>query len=317
MKTFVLAAALLAASAAYARGPSKLTNPVVLAPKNGTYKAGEEMEIVWANATTGFVNIQVDNDYPEVLGGNRYTVALGVPASLNRFVWKIPRDLRSAAGYHMNVWGVAPPSDLEKAGNTEGFTILNQLKDSVTTFKVLTPNAKQPCATNAPCVITWDYPKHMEGERPAEVHLRLFQGHNLKPSLVIATNIPADQKTYTWNVPNDASLLSKDMYISVNAEAVPPAGPGLGDNMGGNGQVFNLDSVLPQPELDEEAMSAADHKSSESGSVEIVTETVTEMIRRTQTGKPEKQDKNAGSAVAPALPAAALLLAIVPLALFL
>lgn len=302
---FLLGAASMAA-VALARGPSKFSNPVVVAPLNGTYMAGSEMTIEWANATTGFVNIQLVNDFNEVLS-NPITVALGVPAADNKYVWKIPPTIRSAAGYRVAVWGVAPSTNLEKTGNTQSFTIVNNLKEAVTTFKVLTPNAQQPCATNAPCVITWDFPSHMD-DRPAEVHIRLFKGSSLKPAFTIAHNVPADQKTYTWNVPNDAALLGQDMYVSVNAEAAPPAGPGLGDNMGGNGNVFKLDSVLPQPDIDEEALTQQAKTEDE-----VVTESVVETVTNIVTEEIKKQSSGAAS-VAPVFPVAALVLAIVPLA---
>jgi hypothetical protein len=287
MLFFVLLAAIVATSA-YA-GRTGMRNPVVISPKNGTYNAGDSVEIKWANATTGFVNIQLVNDFPEVLQ-SAYTIALGVPAVDGKYTWKVPSSLRTAAGYKIIVWGVKPSDNLEKSGQTNSFTIINNVPNAVNTFKVLTPNSEKQCAVGAPCVITWDYPDHFE-QRPAYVHVRLFKGESLVPAMYIA-QVPADQKTFTWNVPNDKTLLGPDMYISVSSDASPAAGPGLGDNMGGNGQTFKM----------EPSFSAVSVSYESSSSQEVETETVkaTATVKKTITAKVKKQNNSAVSSNVPA-----------------
>lgn len=290
---------ILATLSSAARNPAQLKNPVVVAPQNGTYNAGDIVEIKWKDATTGFVNIQLVNDFTEVLN-NPLTIALGVPAGEGKYSWKVPASLRTATGYHVIVWGVKPSAGQEKSGQTSTFTIVNNIPQAVNTFKVLSPNADKRCAVNAPCVITWDFPEHMD-QRPAYVHVRMFKGDSQTPALYIA-QVPADQKTYTWNVPNEKGLLAEDMYISVSSESSPPAGPGLGDNNGGNGQIFKMEATLTQPAIEPTSVEA-----------EPETETVhaTSTVKKTTTAKISKQDSGAGAlSFSPAV----LVLAIIPLA---
>lgn len=297
---FLILLASIVATSAYA-GRSGMRNPVVIAPKNGTYNAGDSVEIKWANATTGFVNIQLVNDFAEVLQAP-YTIALGVPAIDGKYIWKVPSSLRTAAGYKVIVWGVKPSNDLEKSGQTNSFTIINNVPNAVNTFKVLTPNSEKQCAVGAPCIITWDYPDHFE-QRPAYVHVRLFKGDSLVPAMYIA-QVPADQKTFTWNVPNDKTLLGPDMYISVSSDGSPAAGPGLGDNMGGNGQTFKMEPSFS-------AVSAS-YESSTATEPETETVKVTATITKTNTSKVKKLNS---SAVSNNVPAGAMIFALIAVAL--
>ena len=144
-------------------------------------------------------------------------------------------------------------------------------------------------------------------QRPAYVHIRLFKGASQSPTLYIA-EVPADQKTYTWNVPNDKALLADDVYVSVSSEAAPPVGPGMGDNMGGNGEIFQMAADLPQPPI--EAKNVDEEQEEE---VETVTEYATETVKKTVDSKVNQQSAAAALSFSPAM----LVLAVIPLALFL
>jgi hypothetical protein len=294
MLFLVLLVSLLAGSAFSAR--NAVRNPVVIAPTEGTFNAGDNVEIKWTDATTGFVNIQLVNESPDVLS-SPFTIALGVPAVAGKYVWKVPSSLKSASRYRIIVWGIRPSDNLEKSALNGGFTIVNNIPNAVNTFRVLTPNANKQCAVGGPCTISWDYPDFSDS-RPAYVHVRLFKGDNTVPSMYIA-HVPADQKSYTWNVPNDQSLLGPDMYISVSAEGSPAAGPGIGDNMGGNGEKFKMDP----------SYSAA--SASLESSTELETETVaaTSTVKKTITAKVKKQNNAAASSNS--LPTAAVVFALI------
>jgi hypothetical protein len=304
---FLIFLASIVATSVMAARNNGMKNPVIIAPTNGTYNAGDSVEIRWVNATTGFVNIQLVNDFSEVLS-SPFTIALGVPAADGRYVWKVPSSLRTAAGYKVIIWGIKPSDNLEKSGQTASFTIINNIPNAVNTFKVLTPNADKQCAVGAPCVITWDYPQHLD-PRPAYVHVRIFKGDSLVPSMYIA-QVPADQKTYTWNVPNDKGLLGPDMYVSVSADASPAAGPGLGDNMGGNGQTFKM-----EPSFSAVSASYESTATSSETETEMDTVKVTATVKKSITAKVKKQGNSANNNI----PAVGLIFALVavPLAFLL
>lgn len=300
MLFLVLLVSLLVGTAFSAR--NAVRNPVVLAPIEGTFNAGDSVEIKWTNATTGFVNIQLVNESPDVLSAP-FTIALGVPAVAGKYLWKVPSSLKSASHYRIIVWGISPGSALEKNALNGGFTIVNNIPNAVNTFRVLTPNANKQCAVGGPCAITWDFPDFADN-RPAYVHIRLFKGDNTAPSLYIA-HVPADQKTYTWNVPDDKSLLGPDVYISVSAEGNPAAGPGVGDDMGGNGEKFQM----------EPSYSAATVSIESSSSSELETETVkvTATVLKTNSSKIKKQNNAAASNNS--LPTAAVIFALIAIPL--
>lgn len=262
--------AVFAALAAIATANSG-RNPVVLSIKNGTYSAGEEIIIKWANATTGFLNIDLVNEFSEVLK-DPVTIALGVPASDNQYAWKVPDFLRTAVGYKIRVWGQAPPNPLEKSnlGSSASFTIFNNVPQAVNTFKVLTPNSKQVCAVGQPCQITWDYPQTING--PAYVHIQLFKAGNPNPVFKI-DDVPAELKAYTWNVPNDPALINEGLYVSVSGAGTPPAGPGFSNEMGANGQPFAIAAELPPANNAQQGSQKGDFE--EQAINETITETST------------------------------------------
>ena len=256
----------------------------------------------------GFVNIQLVNDAPEVLS-SPFTIALGVPAIDGRYMWKVPASLKTSGSYRVIVWGIKPSSNLEKSGQTVSFTIINNIPNAVNTFRVLTPNANRQCAVGSPCVISWDFPEYHD-QRPAYVHVRLFKEGASVPSVYIA-HVPADQKTFTWNVPNDASLLGPGMYISVSAEGSPTPGPGQGDDMGGNGQLFKMEPSSAFTAFSAFSAATVSASESESSTQEPETETVkaTATVKKTITAKVKKQCNAATSNNN--MPAAALIFALV------
>jgi hypothetical protein len=214
-------------------------NPVVLSPNNGTVAAGDTVVIRWANATTGFVNIDVESTFSEVLR-SPLIIALGVPATQKSFSWKVPDILRTAVGYQVRVWGSAPPKAGDKFGVSPMFTVFNNIPKAINAFKVLSPNGEQPCEVGKPCEIKWDFPDTING--PAYVHIRLFKAGHQSPLADIA-EVPAAQKSYTWQVPENAPYMhEKGLYVSVSGAGTPPSGPGFSNEMGGNGQAFGFAS---------------------------------------------------------------------------
>ena len=73
----------------------------------------------------------------------------------------------------------------------------------------------------------------------------MFEAGNPVPLYDIA-DVPALQKSYVWNVPNDPALAKGRLYVSVSGAGTPPAGPGFSNEMGGNGQPFEIAKDLPQ-----------------------------------------------------------------------
>lgn len=231
----LITAFLMAASALAMR------NPVVKNVSNSTYSAGQEVTIEWSNASTGFINIDLVNQFAEVLGAP-IPVALGVPAAQGKYVWKVPESLRTAVGYKLRVWGQSPPKPEDSLGQSPMFTVFNNVPQAINQFKVLSPSAKEVCAVGKPCKISWDYPDTING--PAYVHIRLFKAGNPNPLYEI-DNVPAAQKSYTWDVPNDGKLLNEGLYVSVSGAGTPPQGPGFANDMGANGLPFAIAKELP------------------------------------------------------------------------
>jgi len=229
-----LLAILLAISCAMAS-----RNPVVISPKNGTINAGDNIVIQWANATTGFVNIDVVSAFSEVLMVP-LVIALGVPAVQMSYSWKVPEILRTAVGYQVRVWGSATPKPDDQFGLSPMFTVFNNIPKAINAFKVLSPNGDSPCLIGKPCEIKWDFPETING--PAYVHIRLFKAGSQSPLAEIA-EVPAAQKSYTWQVPENASYMNeKGLYVSVSGAGTPPSGPGFSNGMGANGPVFGIAS---------------------------------------------------------------------------
>lgn len=235
------AAAILFAVAAYA------ANPQVLAPNNMTYSAGDSVEIKWADAQTGYINIDLVDSSPEVL---QYplNIASGVPASAGKYSWKIPPQLKTASGYKIRVWGSQPPAGESDKGISSSFTIMNALPNAVNNFAVATPSKEKPCVINTPCKITWDYP--LGSNYPAQVDIALYRVGNPSPLMHIAT-VDSDLKSYTWNVPAEAGAIGSDVYISVSGQGQPLIGPGMGNDMGGNSRAFVVALEAPVEEKKE------------------------------------------------------------------
>lgn len=209
-------------------------NPTVITPKGMTYNAGSTLDITWKDAETGYVNIDivaVDGktlEFPMM-------IASGVPAQACHYTWNIPAELKSSS-YQLRVWGAQQPQSGEQAeGVSPKFTILNTLPNAVNTFRVITPNAKQACEAGTTCQITWDYP--LNTMHPAMVDVALYRVGNPNPIAFIGT-FDSTAKGASWNVPNDPSLLTGDVYISVSGSGMPIAGPGMSNDMGGNSQSF-------------------------------------------------------------------------------
>lgn len=215
-------------------------NPTVVSPQAITYNAGEVMEIKWDGAETGFVNL-------DVVGENGVLpfpmmIAAGVPAKAGSYKWQIPAELKSASNYLVRVWGDHQPTG-PSDGLSNKFTVVNDVPNAVNTFLVQSPNAKNPCYAGKPCEIKWNYSQN--GMYPAMVDLALYKVGHPEPIAHIGT-VSSSLKGYTWNVPEDANLMSGEVYISVSGSGVPLAGPGMSNDMGGNSAAF----AVSQPAAD-------------------------------------------------------------------
>lgn len=246
-------------------------NPKIVTPKNSTYSAGDEILIQWSDATTGFVNIDLVNDFSEVLTAP-VVVALGVPASQKSYSWKVPPYLKTAVGYRVRVWGSSAPQAGESLGSSSLFTIFNNIPQAINAFKVLSPSGEEPCVFGKPCTIKWDLPDTING--PAFVHINLFEAGNPNVLQEIA-HVPTAQKSFVWNVPADGSLLNKKLYVSVSGAGTPPAGPGFSNEMGANGQSFAVLSESPAVAGQGSAAAAADGQFNEQAVLDTETVTVT------------------------------------------
>jgi len=233
------AASILFAAAALA------SNPKVLSPNNMTYSAGDVVEIRWEVDTglTGFLNIDLVDVYSDVLQFPM-TIASGVPSEAGKYSWKVPSELKTAAGYNVRVWGTQPPNTDggAKNGISSSFTILNALPNAVTTFTVVTPSKDKPCLAGTTCYITWDYPR--DSMHPAAVDIALYRVGNPTPMMHIAT-VESSLKSYSWHVPEDAHAMGGDVYISVSGQGMPIAGPAMGNEMGGNSRAFLIGAQPP------------------------------------------------------------------------
>lgn len=228
-------------------------NPTVVSPQAITYNAGDVMEIKWNGAETGFVNL-------DVVGENGVLpfpmmIAAGVPAKEGSYKWKIPAELKSATNYIVRVWGDHQPTG-PSDGLSNKFTIVNDVPNAVNTFLVQTPNAKSPCFAGKPCEIKWDYAK--TGMYPAMVDIALYKVGHPEPIAHIGT-VSSSLKSYTWNVPEDANLMSGEVYISVSGSGTPLAGPGMSNDMGGNSAAF----AVSQPSAIENGLDAEKGKKDE------------------------------------------------------
>lgn len=212
-------------------------NPTVVSPQAMTYSAGDEMEIKWDGAETGFVNL-------DIVGENGVlpfpmAIAAGVPAKEGSYKWKIPTELKSATNYHVRVWGDHQPTGAQD-GMSNKFTIVNDIPNAVNTFLVQAPNTKNPCYAGKACEIKWDFSQN--GMYPAMVDIALYKVGQPEPVSHLAT-VSSSLKSYTWQVPDDAALMNDQMYISVSGSGAPLAGPGMSNDMGGNSAAF----VVSQP----------------------------------------------------------------------
>jgi hypothetical protein len=230
-------------------------NPHVFAPNNMTYQAGEVMEIKWGETNVGFVNIDLVDIYSDVLQFP-IMIAAGVPAANGKYSWKIPSNLKTAAGYSLRVWGNQAPAQSGE-GTSNMFTILNNIPNAVNTFTVTSPNKDSPCAAGSQCVVSWDYP--LTGNYPAAVDIALYSVGSPNPLLNIAT-VSAAQKSYTWNVPSDANLLGANVYVGVSGSGSPLAGPGMSNDMGANSQAFVVSQASAAASKDENKDKKEDKK---------------------------------------------------------
>ncbi|PJF19674.1 hypothetical protein PSACC_00500 [Paramicrosporidium saccamoebae] len=215
-------------------------NPKVISPGNMTYSAGDVMNIQWDGSNTGFVNIDLVDMYPDVLQFP-LMIASGVPGEAGKYSWKIPSELKTAAGYCLRVWGSQAPQPGASEGLSSTFTILNDVPNAVNTFLVTSPNKDCPCAIGTNCQIKWDFP--ITSNYPAMVDIAVYRVGNPTPLLEIAT-VSSTLKGYTWAVPNDPNLMTGDVYISVSGQGLPLAGPSMANDMGGNSMAF---AVQPTP----------------------------------------------------------------------
>lgn len=227
---------------------ASLPNPIVTNPKNMTYSAGTTISIQWHDASTGFVNIDLVNPFNGVLPSQPWPIAAGVPGNQNSFDWVIPSALKTAVGYRIRVWGSTQPQIHDAPrGVSEAFTIYNNIPCAVTGFTILTPSHDHPCAINHPCRITWDFPTN-SNNYPADVNIALYRVGQPQALVNIAT-VSSSKKEYTWQVPNDSSLLDAgNVVISVwGGSGVPPLGPKQSTNEGANSGAFKMQATLPSP----------------------------------------------------------------------
>lgn len=238
----------LAASLAFAAAVAA-TNPKVVSPGNMTYTAGDMMEIKWDGSTTGYVNIDLVDAFPDVLQFPM-VIAQGVSGEAGKYSWKIPSNLKTASGYCVRVWGSEQPRPGSAEGLSSSFTLINDIPNAVNTFVVTSPSKGCPCAIGTTCKISWDFPSN--SQYPAMVDLAVYKVGNPAPYMEIAT-VDSSLKSYSWAVPNDPILMSGDVYISVSGQGVPLAGPGMSNNMGGNSPAFAVQSTPPPEEKKSES----------------------------------------------------------------
>jgi hypothetical protein len=181
--------------------------------------------------------------YPDVLQFP-LTIASGVPGEAGKYSWKIPAELKTAAGYCLRVWGSQQPQPGSTEGLSSTFTIINDVPNAVNTFLVTSPNKECPCAIGTNCQIKWDFP--LTSNYPAMVDIAVYRVGNPTPLLEIAT-VSSTMKGYTWAVPNDPNLMSGDVYISVSGQGLPLAGPSMANDMGGNSMAFVVQPTPPAP----------------------------------------------------------------------
>lgn len=219
-------------------------NPVVQSPKNMTYNAGMKIPVTWDKATTGYVNIDLVNLYRNVLD-TPYSIAIAVPGQQGKFEWEIPADLKSAVGYQVRVWGAYQPKSMDNFGNSDLFTIFNDIPNAVNNFIVTSPSKCSPCRVGTPCKITWDYPKTVNA--PADVDIVLYQVGDQVPLQKLAT-VKASDKQFVWDVPADSALLKNgNVFISVDGSGVPHEVPKMASNMGANSEAFAIGAAIPAP----------------------------------------------------------------------
>jgi len=297
-------------------------NPSVLSPKGMTYNAGDVVEIQWSkDCDTGSVNIDLVDTSKKIIT-YPIVIASGVSTESGKYSWKVPSELKSASGYQIRVWGTHQPAVNESEGVSQKFTVLNTLPNAINTFTVISPSKNSPCVAGKLCSIAWNYPE--AGMYPAMVDIAIYRVGSVEPIMNIAT-VSSSLKCYNWAVPNDANLLSNDVYVSVSGQGQPVVGPSQSNNMGGNSEAFHVAPVGSQ----EQAPGHRDGKTSGQGTNDKKDEKTKKDERKVvkkELPKPQskpriagasKNDKNAASQSTFNFGIAGLVLAISVLSLYL
>jgi len=230
--------ALLAILSAYAFAK----NPIVNSPGPMTYSAGQPMEVAWKDGDTGFVNIDIIQENPEVM---QFPMMIAsVPRDAGKYTFTLPSSLKSAGKYHVRVWGEEQPQ-MGSPAMSQAFTVINVAPQAVNTFTVTAPNKDQPCAAGKVCKISWDFPAN--NMYPAMVDISLFRVGNPYAIEHIGT-VDSSLKSYSWVVPQDSALRSGNVYVSVSGQGQPVVGPSQSTDMGGNSQAFMVGEPSPMQE---------------------------------------------------------------------
>lgn len=233
-----------------------LPNPKVnLANETRVAKAGETISVTWTNASTGFVEVDVQC----VDSVNRPASVIflaSVPAASGQYDWKIPTGFAPSKRCNLLVWGAVQPGlDGTENGKSEPFELINESPDAVTSFAVLTPNGQTGCNWGKECTITWNYNEH-DVMHPAKVDISVYATDSPYPLFFLAQAVESSKHSFTWNVPEEhgsetADLIrGRQIYISVTGMGTPVSAPSKSSSMGGTSSEFTVTEFV-EPKVEE------------------------------------------------------------------
>lgn len=220
-----------------------------------SYEVDQLIKIQWtvksASSNSSMITIDLVNDRPEVLL-EPFLIGQHILAHQEEFEWKIPRFMKSAGDYHFRVY---PGGDVSQMSMGKAFSLTNPNPGRQSTLHLLEPtgsadgsNLESTCLLGEKCTILWDYPDWAATAMPKLIDIKLFADDKLM--LIIASNVPVEQKTFVWQVPTDAYLKSVNVHavIMASGKKLPTIQTGSSYYLASSGYPFQLESRAEREE---------------------------------------------------------------------
>lgn len=186
-----------------------------------SYEVDQMIKIEWNSKSNPPSNVTIDliNDRPEVLL-EPFLIGQNIPSDQEQFNWKIPKFMKTSDEYRFRVYAQDSVDGMKSVGSA--FRLTNPNPGRQSTLSLIEPtgsvdgtNLESTCLLGEQCTILWDYPDWASTAMPQLIDIKLYADD--KVLLLIGSNVPVNQKSLIWQVPNDSNLKGRAVHVVVMA----------------------------------------------------------------------------------------------------